>query len=140
MIRKWLLILRDFSHVTLKRSNKTEQTTYVIMMGLVLYPYYIILMCCFILIPLGGIGLSLKGTLINPLIHLLCAILFTLPHIYAIKYLNRWLASTPLPDELPRGKYRRYMMIFALSILLIFALLPYAVNTSFYLVRGYWPR
>ena len=115
--------MRDFSHVFLKRQNKTEETPYFIYMGLVLGPLYIIL-AIMVMIPLYKAGVNFKAPMSNPITHALAGIAMFAPMYFIIKWIVAWLKPIPLPSDLPKGKYRLYGLIFILTFLSGFALLP----------------
>ncbi len=135
MIKKWLLILRDFSHVFLKRQNNTETTPYPIYLFLVLIPYY------FILSSVPGIisnrlGISFTGIIGDNIILLfLLGVVIFGPFIYVNKWIVRWLKPVPLPDDLPKNTYRCYAVAFVLTFILGFVLIPFFINT----VNAIWP-
>ena len=119
--------MRDFSHVFLKRQNKTEETPYFIYMGAVLVPLYIILVGI-IMMPLYKEGVNFKAPMSNPITHALAGIAMFAPMYFIIKWIIAWLKPIPLPSDLPKGKYRLYGLIFVLTFLGGFALLPIVVN------------
>ena len=123
IIKKWLLILRDFSHVFLKRQNKTEETPYYIYMGAVLVPLYIVL-AVLVMIPMSKAGVNFKAPMGNPITLALAGIVMFAPMYFIIKWIVAWLKPIPLPSDLPKGKYRLYAFIFVLTFLGGFALMP----------------
>lgn len=135
MIKKWLLILRDFSHIFLKKQNKTEQTPYAIFLYAIFAPNYITIFAV-----LGGLvnrmGFNLNLFLRNNEIILLLftAIMFG-SFVPLTMWIVKWLKPIPLPDALPKRKYRWYAVIFLLTFLMGFVLLPVVINTFNYI----WP-
>lgn len=135
MIKKWLLVNRDFSHVFLKKQNSTDKTGYPIYLFLVFFPYYFIIMAIIGgLINRAGFNFTILVSTNIFFLGLLMVILFGSPILFT-KWIVEWLSSVPLPSELEKRKYRRYALVFVLTFLLGFLLIPLVVNFFDYI----WP-
>jgi len=129
MLKKGFLTIRDYSHILLKRMNKTEETPYFIYFGLVLFPYYIML-CLILMIPLDSMGVRFVSSKDGePFMYGISVLIFGGLYIFLIKYLLRWISAKPLPDELPERSTTRITLVLILIFLIgIFVFIPILGN------------
>lgn len=135
MIKKWFLVNRDFSHVFLKKQNNTDKTGYPIYLFIVFFPYYFIVLALMGgLINRTGFNFTLLVSTNILFLGLLIVILFGSPILFT-KWIVDWLRPIPLPTDLDKRRYRWYAVVFILTFLLGFVLIPIAVNSFDYI----WP-
>lgn len=136
MIKKWLLTVRNFSHVFLKRQHKSEITPYPLFMGLMLCAYYLTIFFVMILIinkTIFNFSLWAKN---NALGYIIIAIMMVASFYYFNKWILLWLKPIPLPEELSKREFFWGAVVLVLTFLMGFVFLPLMINAVEYLLSN----
>lgn len=127
-IKQLFLIIRDFSHVCLKKIGGADaqgNTAHPIWVAATIFGYYFV-----IFIIIGGLQNRFKIRLpdmlrYNILVQLIFGMaVFMLPIIYITKKILDDLKPIPLPESMPKEQFRKYGLITLFVCLLGYALVP----------------